>query len=79
MTQRKVVILCTRNSCRSQMAEAIWNAVAGDSWSAISAGTRPAGYVHPLALDVMSELGIPTQNLSSKSIESISSSDFDLA
>ncbi len=44
---KKVLFLCTGNSCRSQMAEAIVNARLGDEWEAVSAGTKPAGYVHP--------------------------------
>lgn len=55
---KKVLILCTGNSCRSQMAEAIVNARLGESWQAASAGTRPAGYVHPMALAALSEIGI---------------------
>ena len=55
---RKVLFLCTGNSCRSQMAEAIVNARLGDTWEAHSAGTYPAGYVHPLALRVLEEIGI---------------------
>ena len=43
---RKVLFLCTGNSCRSQMAEAIVNARLGEGWQAVSAGTKPAGYVH---------------------------------
>jgi len=58
MSQRKVLFLCTGNSCRSQMAEAIVNARLGNVWEAFSAGTQPAGYVHPLALAVLIELGI---------------------
>ena len=57
-TPRKVLFLCTGNSCRSQMAEAIVNARMGDRWQAVSAGTVPAGYVHPLALQVLAEIGI---------------------
>lgn len=53
-----VLFLCTGNSCRSQMAEAIVNARLGDAWQAFSAGTRPAGYVHPLALRALAEIGI---------------------
>ena len=56
--KRKVLFLCTGNSCRSQLAEAIVNARLGDTWEAVSAGTRPAGYVHPKALAVLEEIGI---------------------
>jgi len=52
------LFLCTGNSCRSQMAEAIVNARLGDRWEAVSAGTEPAGYVHPLALRALAEIGI---------------------
>ena len=55
---RKVLILCTGNSCRSQMAEAIVNARLGETWEAVSAGTKPAGYTHPLAIKALSEIGI---------------------
>jgi arsenate reductase len=56
--KRKVLFLCTGNSCRSQMAEAIVNARLGERWEAVSAGTEPAGYVHPLALRALAEIGI---------------------
>lgn len=55
---KKVLFLCTGNSCRSQIAEAIINARLGKEWEAVSAGTKPAGYVHPLALAVLAEIGI---------------------
>jgi arsenate reductase len=55
---RKVLFLCTGNSCRSQMAEAIVNARLGDIWQAVSAGTKPAGCVHPKALAALAEIGI---------------------
>ena len=58
MTKKNVLILCTGNSCRSQMAEALVNHFLGDSWLAVSAGTAPAGYVHPLAVQVLAEIGI---------------------
>jgi len=59
MTPKKTVLfLCTGNSCRSQMAEAIVNARLGEKWQAFSAGTRPAGYVHPKAVQALAELGI---------------------
>ena len=55
---RRVLFLCTGNSCRSQMAEAIVNAQLGDEWQAASAGTVPAGYVHPKARAALAEIGI---------------------
>jgi arsenate reductase len=56
--RKKVLFLCTGNSCRSQMAEAVVNDHLGDRWEAYSAGTHPAGYVHPLAIQVLQEIGI---------------------
>lgn len=52
------MFLCTGNSCRSHMAEAIVNARMSDTWEAVSAGTQPAGYVHPKALQALAEIGI---------------------
>jgi arsenate reductase len=75
--KRKVLFLCTGNSCRSQMAEAIVNARLSDNWRAFSAGTVPAGYVHPKAIQVLDEIGI-THNGQSKSAEQFRNMDFDL-
>lgn len=58
MTRKKVLFLCTGNSCRSQLAEAITNAKYSTEWEAFSAGTKPAGYVHQKALQVLHEIGI---------------------
>jgi arsenate reductase len=60
MTTKKptVLILCTGNSCRSHLAEGILQAAAGGSHNVQSAGSKPAGYVHPLAIQVMKEIGI---------------------
>ena len=77
MSKRKVLFLCTGNSCRSQLAEAIVNARLGDSWEAVSAGTVPAGYVHPKALAVLAEIGIQHSGRS-KSVEEFRGQDFDL-
>ncbi len=77
MTRRKVLFLCTGNSARSQMAEAIVNAHLGDRWQAFSAGTQPTGYVHPLALRVLAEIGIHHQG-ESKSADRYRDVDFDL-
>jgi arsenate reductase len=57
-TKRRVLILCTGNSCRSQMAEGWINHELGGNWEAYSAGTRPEDMVHPLAVRVMAEVGI---------------------
>ena len=56
--QRRVLILCTGNSCRSQMAEGWINHELGIAWEARSAGTKPAAGVHPLAVRAMIEVGI---------------------
>ena len=61
-----VLILCTGNSCRSHLAEGILRAVAGDLVEAQSAGSEPAGYVHPLAVRVMREIGIDISGHRSK-------------
>ncbi len=53
-----VLILCTGNSCRSHMAEGVLRAAAGDLVEVASAGSNPAGYVHPMAVAVMREIGI---------------------
>jgi arsenate reductase (thioredoxin) len=56
--RKRVLILCTGNSCRSQMAEGWVNHLLEEDWQAQSAGTSPAGRVHPLAVRVMAEAGI---------------------
>ena len=58
MTKPAVLILCTGNSCRSHLAEGILRHVAGDLFDVQSAGSKPAGYVHPKAIAVMKEIGI---------------------
>lgn len=75
--RQRVLFLCTGNSARSQMAEAIVNARWGDRWHAQSAGTRPAGYVHPLALRALAEIGIE-QPGRSKSVDEMRDVPFDL-
>ena len=65
---RRILFLCTGNSCRSQMAEGLLRHVAGDCCESLSAGARPAGYVHPLAVEVMAEIGIDISRQRSKSI-----------
>jgi len=55
---KRVLVLCTGNSCRSQMAEGWINHLLGRQWEARSAGTAPAPGVHPLAVRAMAEVGI---------------------
>ena len=61
-----VLILCTGNSCRSHLAEGILRHVAGDLFEVHSAGSHPAGYVHPKAIEVMKEIGIDISGHTSK-------------
>ena len=77
MSRRKVLFLCTGNACRSQMAEAIVNARLGETWEAVSAGTKPTGYVHPKALAALAEIDIQHTGRS-KSVDEFRGVDFDL-
>jgi arsenate reductase (thioredoxin) len=61
-----VLILCTGNSCRSHMAEGVLRQAGGDFVNVQSAGSRPAGYVHPKAIEVMKEIGIDISGHTSK-------------
>lgn len=74
---KRVLFLCTGNSCRSQMAEAIVNARMGDEWEAVSAGTKPAGYIHPKALEALAEIGIRHEGRS-KRVDEFQGVNFDL-
>jgi arsenate reductase len=75
--RRKVLFLCTGNSARSQMAEAIVNSELGDDWEAFSAGTAPAGYIHPAAIRALAEIGIQHQGRS-KPVDEFKETTFDL-
>ena len=66
MTKPAVLILCTGNSCRSHLAEGILRHLAGDLFDVHSAGSNPAGYVHPKAIEVMREIGIDISGHTSK-------------
>jgi arsenate reductase (thioredoxin) len=70
MTRPNVLILCTGNSCRSIMGEALLRARAGDRFNVYSAGTAPKG-VNPIALQVLNEIGIDTRGLSSKQVSEV--------
>ena len=78
MSKKRVLILCTGNSCRSQMAEGLINHFSGDAWQAFSAGAHPVGYTHPLVIKVMQELDIDLSRARSKSTGEFKAAQFDL-
>ena len=66
MTRKKILFACVGNCCRSQMAEGFGHKYAGEKWEVYSAGSKPAGFVHPEAIEAMAELGIDISQQSSK-------------
>jgi arsenate reductase len=66
-----ILFLCTGNSCRSILAEATFNHLAPEGWSAMSAGSKPTGQVHPRSLALLAREGIPTDGYSSKSWDNL--------
>lgn len=64
-----VLVLCTGNSCRSQMAEAILSAASTGAFRAASAGSKPTGYVHPLAVRALAEIGLDISGCRSKHLD----------
>ncbi len=74
---KTVLFLCTGNSCRSQLAEAIVNKTMTGKWLAFSAGTHPSGYIHPMTLEVLKEINIEHQG-HSKSVDQFRHQQFDL-
>jgi len=77
MTKPTVLILCTGNSCRSHLAEGILRAAVGDQLRVASAGSKPAGYVHPLAIKVMAEIGIDISQHRSKHLNKFLQTDIE--
>lgn len=69
MAQPLILILCTGNSCRSHLAEGILRKALGDLFRIASAGSQPAGYVHPLAIRAMTEIGIDISGHASKHMD----------
>lgn len=76
MDKERVLILCTGNSARSQMAEGILRHIAGDRFEVESAGTAPS-HVRPEAIEALSEIGIDISSHRSKSVDEFSSQPFD--
>ena len=68
-TKKSILFLCTGNCCRSQMAEGLLRHSAGDRFEVLSAGSHPAGFVHPLAIKALQEINIDISGQRSKSID----------
>lgn len=69
MKTKKILILCTGNSCRSHMAEGILRKALGDAHEVSSAGAKPSGYIHPQAIEAMAEIGIDVSSHTSKHLD----------
>lgn len=75
---KRVLVLCTGNSCRSIMAEALINALGARRYEAVSAGSHPAGYVHPKSIETLERHGLSISNPTSKSWDEFDGQHFDL-
>lgn len=79
MTQTKrILVLCTGNSCRSILAECLINHLGKGRFQADSAGSHPVGWVHPMAIATLDQHGLATAGLRSKSWSEFLSDDIDL-
>ena len=78
MTKQRILFLCTGNAARSQMAEALANAFHADEVDAVSAGSRAAGWVHPMAVRAMAEIGVDIRDATSKSADQFINESFDI-
>lgn len=76
--KQRVLFLCTGNAVRSQMAEGLANAFHSDKIEAVSAGSRPAGWVHPLAIRAMEAIGIDIRDATSKGAQQFIDEPFDI-
>lgn len=75
---KRILFLCTGNSCRSPMAEALLRHVGGDRFTASSAGSYPAGYIQPLAIQAMRVLKVPMEGQVSKSWDEFAQTPIDV-
>ncbi len=75
---RRVLFLCTGNSARSQIAEALLRYLGGEEYEVFSAGTEPQSEVNPFALEVLKERGIPIKGLFPKLVNEFVKKEFDL-
>jgi arsenate reductase len=76
--KKRILFLCTGNAARSQMAEGLARAFHGEQYDIVSAGSRPAGWVHPNAIRALAELGIDISDARSKSADEFIEQDFDI-
>ncbi len=74
--KEKILFLCTGNSARSQLAEALMRHFRGNEFEVFSAGTEPKG-VHPKTIEVLREIGIDASSQTSKHIDELPLKDFD--
>ena len=77
VSKPSVLFLCTGNCCRSQMAEGLLRQFAGEELEVLSAGSDPAGYVHPLAIATMADAGIDISGQRSKGLAEFGDRRFD--
>ena len=75
---KKILVLCTGNSCRSIMAEGLINHFGKENFQAFSAGSNPAGYVHPMSIKTLEKSGIFKSDYKSQSWDDFSDINFDL-
>ena len=73
-----ILVVCTGNSCRSIMLEGLLNHYGKDYFQAYSAGSNPAGYVHPMSIKTLEKAGIALSNYKSQSWDEFSGINFDL-
>ena len=73
----RVLVLCTGNCVRSQMAEGLLRQLGGGAYEVHSAGSKPNGYVSPLAIEAMREIGIDISSHRSKSVSEFEGQQFD--
>jgi arsenate reductase len=76
--KKRILFLCTGNAARSQMADGLARAYHGDVLDVFSAGSRPTGWVHPLAVRALAEIGIDASEQTSKSAEPFLNQPFDI-
>jgi arsenate reductase len=75
---KRVLVLCTGNSCRSIIGETLINVLGADRYEAVSAGSNPTGYVHPKSTETLKRHGFNADRPSSKSWDAFEGQNFDL-